>query len=233
MSDEGSVFVGAAAAGPRTRGGLYRKRAGNHAWEQVAGGLPDDTQIQAVTVHPADSRKVYIGTHTGPFRSLDGGDTWQALALPEPGLQVWSILVHPLQPETLYAGTSPVGVFRSDDGGDTWRKLMSQSSPDRVKMAFPCRVMRLAADPANPDELYATLEVGGVMRSLDGGETWEDCSAGLIDLANRPHLKSMLQSDTDIEGMMDGHALCVSGAQEGTIFLAVRMGLFRSADRGV
>jgi photosystem II stability/assembly factor-like uncharacterized protein len=71
------------------------------------------------------------------------------------------------------------------------------------------------------------------MRSLDAGETWEDCSAGLIDLANRPHLKSMLQSDTDIEGMMDGHALSVSGAQAGTIFLAVRMGLFRSTDRGL
>jgi photosystem II stability/assembly factor-like uncharacterized protein len=233
MSDQSSVFVGAAAAGSRTRGGLYRKRPGDDAWEQVAGGLPHDTQVQAITVHPADSRKIYAGTHTGPFRSTDGGDTWQALALPEPGLQVWSILVHPSQPETLYAGTSPVGVFRSDDGGNKWRKLMSQSSPDRVKMAFPCRVMRLAADPANPDELYATLEVGGVMRSLNGGESWEDCSTGLIDLANRPHLKSMLQSDTDIEGMMDGHALCVSGAQAGTIFLAVRMGLFRSADRGV
>jgi len=233
MGNQGSVFVGAAAAGSRTRGGLYRRRAGADAWEQVAGGLPADTQVQAITVHPTDSQKVYIGTHTGPFRSVDGGDSWQPLALPEAGLQVWSILVHPSNPDTIYAGTSPVGVFRSDDGGDTWRKLMSQSSPDRVKMAFPCRVMRLAADPANPEELYATLEVGGVMRSLDGGETWDDCSSGLIDLANRPHLKSMLQSDTDIEGMMDGHALCVSGAQAGTVFLAVRMGLFRSVDRGV
>lgn len=232
MNDQGSVFVGAAAAGSRTRGGLYRRRAGEDAWEQVAGGLPADTQVQAITVHPTDSRKIYAGTHNGPFRSLDGGDTWQALSLPEPGLQVWSILVHPSKPETLYAGTSPVGVFRSDDGGDKWRRLMSPSAPDRVKMAFPCRVMRLAADPANADELYATLEVGGVMRSLDAGETWDDCSSGLIDLANRPHLKSMLQSDTDIEGMMDGHALCVSGAQAGTVFLAVRMGLFRSADRG-
>jgi photosystem II stability/assembly factor-like uncharacterized protein len=149
------------------------------------------------------------------------------------GPQVWAVHVHPADPRIVYAGTSPVGVFRSDDGGDGWRRLATPDTPERVKMAFPCRVMRLAADPANPDEVYATLEVGGVMRSLDGGESWEDCSEGLIELAERPHLKSMIQSDTDIEGMMDGHALCVSGASPGTVYLAVRMGLFRSADRGV
>ena len=32
--------------------------------------------------------------------------------------------------------------------------------------------------------------------------------------------------------MLDTHALTVSSAQPGTVFLAVRMGLFRSADRG-
>jgi len=39
-------------------------------------------------------------------------------------------------------------------------------------------------------------------------------------------------SDTEIEGMMDTHALCVSSALPGAVFLAVRMGLFKSADRG-
>jgi photosystem II stability/assembly factor-like uncharacterized protein len=92
--------------------------------------------------------------------------------------------------------------------------------------------MRLAVDPTRPNEVYATLEVGGAMRSLDGGETWEDCSAGLMALAELPHLKSRIQSDSDMEGMLDGHALCVSAARPGTVFLAVRMGLFQSDDRG-
>ncbi|HET8531210.1 MAG TPA: hypothetical protein VFO08_08680, partial [Methylomirabilota bacterium] len=38
-------------------------------------------------------------------------------------------------------------------------------------------------------------------------------------------------SDSEMEGMLDGHALCVSGAASGTVFLALRMGLFRSTDR--
>jgi photosystem II stability/assembly factor-like uncharacterized protein len=231
MNDTSYVFVGAARAGSGTRGGVYRRPAGGGPWEELGPGLPPDAEVQAITVHPTDQSVLYVGTHHGLYRSRDRGDHWEQLPFPEHE-QVWSILVHPKNPQVLYAGTSPVGVYRSNDGGDTWRKLPTPSLPERVKMAFPCRVMRLAADPSDPDELYATLEVGGVMRSLDGGETWEDCSRDLIELANRPHLKSKIQSDTEIEGMMDGHALCVSRAQPGTVFLAVRMGLFRSVDRG-
>jgi photosystem II stability/assembly factor-like uncharacterized protein len=206
---------------------LFRSPAGEGNWQQLTNGMPQDAKVQAITILPDNAGVIYAGTHDGPYRSRDRGDSWERLPFP-PGRQVWSILVHPHDSSILYAGTSPVGVYRSDDGGDTWRELPVPSLPERVKMGFPCRVMRLAADPANPDELYATLEVGGVMRSLDGGETWEDCSSDLIELAEQPHLKSKIQSDTEIEGMMDGHALCVSGA----VFLAVRMGLFRSTDRG-
>jgi photosystem II stability/assembly factor-like uncharacterized protein len=175
-----------------------------------------------------------VGAHSGIYRSnADGGDRWERLPLPTGAGQVWSVLVHPKDGRIVYAGTSPVGVCRSDDGGDHWRLLPSPDLPERVKMGFPCRVMRLAVDADHPDHIYATLEVGGLMRSLDGGETWEDCSAGLIELADRPHLKSKIQSDTEIEGMLDGHALCVSDTLPGTVFLAVRMGLFRSADQGM
>src|SRR3989442_5091801 len=99
-------------------------------------------------------------------------------------------------------------------------------------MGFPCRVPGLGIDPTYPDEIYAGLEVDGVLRSRDRGETWEDVGHDLVKLAERPHLKSRIASDTENEGMLDSHALTVSSAQPGTVFLAVRMGLFRSADRG-
>jgi photosystem II stability/assembly factor-like uncharacterized protein len=186
--------------------------------------------VQAITVHPDDPDVVYAGTHDGPYRSVDGGDSWRKLAWPDPA-QVWAIAVHPANHDVLYAGAQPAAVYRSEDAGESWRKLPMPAPPDRVRMDFPTRVMRLAVDPANPEHIYATLEVAGVVRSLDGGQTWEDCSQPLIDLAQKPHLKSQIGSNTDIEGMMDGHALCVSAASPGTVFLAVRMGMFRSSDR--
>src|SRR5262245_52288873 len=176
------VYVGAARWGSVASGGIFRRRVGDDRWEQLTKGLPERIRVQAITVHPTDPDVIYVGTQAGPYRSTDRGERWQRLEFPD-GTEVWSILVHPLDPRLLYAGTSPVGVFRSEDGGDTWRRLARTAQPERIKMSFACRVMRLAADPGRPDDLYATLEVGGVMRSRDGGESWEDCSAGLLELA--------------------------------------------------
>lgn len=211
-----SIYAGAAQTGPNSLGGLFRLEG--DGWERIL-----DEDVCAVTVHPTDPTVVYAGTQHGVYRSGDCGAYWEQLRdVP----QTRSVFVHPKDPRVLFAGTSPTGVWRSDDGGDTWRPL-KVAMPERVKMAFPCRVMRFASDGA--DAIYAALEVGGVMRSLDGGENWDDCCAGLIELAQRPNLKSMIQSDTDTEGMLDAHALAFSS---GAVFLAVRMGLFRSTDRG-
>jgi photosystem II stability/assembly factor-like uncharacterized protein len=213
-------------------GGLFR-RIGDGPWQRLAGGLPAGGEVRAIAVHPRDPQVVYAGTQHGPYRSRDGGDTWTALPLPDPDRVVWSFLFDPRDPAVMYAGTAPAAVYRSADGGDTWRRLGAFRAPMRVTMSFPTRVTRLAADPARPDEIYAALEVDGVVRSLDGGQTWEDCGQELVRLAEaRPHLRSRIVSDTEIEGMMDSHALCVSAAAPGTVFLALRMGIFRSADRG-
>lgn len=212
-------------------GGLYRSEAGSGRWERLTRGLPE-VDAQAVTVDPSNPDIVYAGTADGPYRSTDRGASWERLGFPDRGMAIWSIAVHPTEPRTLFAGASPVAVYRSDDGGDNWARMQDPALPDRVKMPFACRVMRFAPHPADADEVYATLEVNGVMRSRDRGESWQDCSADLVKLAEKPHLKSRIVSDTEIEGMLDGHAMTISPAAPETVFLAVRMGLFRSEDHG-
>jgi photosystem II stability/assembly factor-like uncharacterized protein len=104
--------------------------------------------------------------------------------------------------------------------------------PTRCVMPFACRVMRMAQHPGKPGTIFAALEVGGVMRTTDGGETWKDCSPDLIRLAQQPHLKSKIVSDTSDEGMLDGHAIAINPADPDAVIVAVRMGLFRTADDG-
>jgi len=228
----GAAHFGAAGAQRPRAGGIFRRGIGDDRWQRLGGGLPDDVQVRAIAVHPRDAQVIFAGTQYGPYRSPDGGERWTPLGFPDAGMTVWSFLFHPQDPNVLYAGTEPAAAYRSEDGGNTWRRLHALKAPGRVKMSFATRVTRLAADPSRPRELYAGLEVDGIVRSTDGGESWEDVSHELVKLAERPHLKSRIVSDTDIEGMMDTHALCVSSAQPGTVFLAVRMGLFKSADRG-
>ena len=99
-------------------------------------------------------------------------------------------------------------------------------------MPFACRVMRMAQHPGNPGTIFAALEVNGVMRTTDGGESWSDCSTDLIRLAQQPHLKSKIVSDTYNEGMLDGHAIAINPADPDKVIVAVRMGLFETEDGG-
>ena len=61
---------------------------------------------------------------------------------------------------------------------------------------------------------------------------WEDLTADLLRFTTKQKYKSRIVSRTDVEGMLDGHALACSAAAPGTVFLANRMGLFRSDDGG-
>jgi photosystem II stability/assembly factor-like uncharacterized protein len=194
--------------------------------------LPERVEARAFLVHPHDPKVVYVGTQDGPYRTANGGESWERLGFPERGAVVWSMAMHPTNPKVLYAGLAPVGIYRSEDGGDNWKKLTGAKSPGHCEMGFPTRTIRIAIDPGRPNEVYAALEVSGVIRSSDGGETWTDLSAPLIKLSEAPALKSRIGSDSDAEGMLDSHALAVTSASPGTAFLAVRMGLFRTDDYG-
>ena len=230
------VFAGAAhytgRGGERYRGGLFRCVPGEGKWESLTAGLPENVEARAFALHPSERNVLYVGTQDGPYRSLDAGDRWERVDFPERGVVIWSITYHPTDPRIMFAGAAPIALYRSDDGGEHWRRLPNARSPGHCEMDFPSRTIRIAIDPDRPDDVYAALEVNGVIRSDDGGETWTDLSAPLIRLAEQPHLKSRIGSDTDAEGMLDSHAVVVSRAAPRTPILAVRMGLFRGDDRG-
>ena len=221
-----TLLVGTAATKDGGLGGIFQREPGGD-WRHVFGAA----DVHALTPHPTRAGMVFAGTKDGPYVSADAGAHWERAAFPA-GVQVWSILVDPHDPNLVYAGASPVAVYRSTDGGAHFAALPDPAMPNRVRMDFPCRVMRFAAHPQRAGELYATLEVNGAMRSTDGGESWRDCSADLIRLADAPHLKSRILSDTDTEGMLDGHAIVMTAADPDAVYLAVRMGVFRSDDHG-
>lgn len=208
--------------------GTFRRAADGDTWEHVI----KQHETFTVAVHPADANLVFAGTSDGVYRSTDRGKTFQRTSFPDRDMQIWSIMADPTDRSVIYAGGSPVAVYRSEDSGESWKRLPDPGMPNRAVMPFACRVMRMAPHPRHAGEIYAALEVNGVMHSKDGGESWKDCSADLIRLAQQPHLKSRIVSDTENEGMLDGHAICTSTADPDAVIVAVRMGLFRSTDEG-
>lgn len=232
MASKSNVYAGVAGYVGRAEQkglvGVFRRQAEAAEWEHVLA----DRETYTVSVHPTDPNVVFAGTSDGVYRSTDRGRTFQRANFPDAGVQVWSFLVDAADRKLIYAGGSPVSLYRSEDGGETWKKLPDPGMPNRAVMPFACRVMRMAQHPSKPATIYAALEVNGVMRTENGGESWSDCSHDLIRLAQQPNLKSKIVSDTFNEGMLDSHAIAISPADPDKVVLAVRMGLFRTADQG-
>lgn len=232
MAEQANIYVGVAGYFGKPdhigRVGIFRRGTAGGDWQHVLGTV----QAFTVFVHPADPQTVFAGTKDGVWRSTDHGATFRRTDFPDPQREVWSFLVDSRDPRRVFAGASPIDVYRSDDCGASWRRLPTPVVGTHCKGPFASRVMRLVQHPQRPDEIYAALEINGVMRSTDFGETWSDCSAGLIQLAEQPHLRSKIVSDTTAEGMLDGHAVAINPADPDAVIIAVRMGLFRSADQG-
>ena len=233
------IFAGAGHGEGRNRlkyrGGLFRRSPGEGDWQALTHGLPENVEVRTIAVHPQNPNVIYVGTQVGPYRSTDAGEHWERLGFPDRDTVIWTLSIHPTRPNVLYAGAAPVALYRSEDGGDNWHKIPQLISPGHCEIAgFDTRTIRITVDPSRPNDIYVALEVCGVMRSTDAGETWSDMSASLFKLAEQPHLKSSVggRSCGDCEGMLDSHALAISTAAPGTAFLAIRMGLFRSDDRG-
>jgi len=226
---------GMSVDGAKATGGLFRCIAGESRWEQLNAGLPDNAEIRVILPHPTQAKVVFVGAQDGPYHSDDGGDHWRRLNFPDRAV-VWAITIHPTRPNVMYAGAAPIALYRSDDGGENWRRLENAVSPMHCERAgFDSRVLRITVDPNRPDDVYAALEVSGVLRSSDGGESWADISGHLITLANEnPHLHSNVggRHCGHLEGILDSHATAISPALPDTVFLGQRMGLFRSDDRG-
>ena len=172
-------------------------------------GIPIGS-IGAIAVAPSDPNIVYVGTgepdirsqHSygiGLFKSTDAGKTWHSIGLAETR-QIGKIVVDPADPNRVYVAAlghvykanSERGVYRSTDGGAHWKKILwNAKDPDNVG------AVDLALDAQHPRTLYASLWAtrrppwsvyapsnmpgGGLYKSTDGGDSWQQLHGGLPD----------------------------------------------------
>jgi hypothetical protein len=137
---------------------------------------------QCLAVDPSDPDTAFAGLREqGLRRTRDAGETWEDVELPEQG--VFSLAVSAAD-GAVYAGCEPSRLFRSDDGGDSWRVLDALLElPSRPTWSFPPRpwtshVRWIAPSPHDADLLLVGIELGGLMRSTDCGESWQDHRPG-------------------------------------------------------
>jgi photosystem II stability/assembly factor-like uncharacterized protein len=121
------------------------------------------------------------GRGAGIWRSVDAGASWETVDFPQP--DVFSVAVSAAD-GAVYAGCEPSMLFVSRDRGESWAELASlREIPSAPTWSFPPRpwtshVRWIAPSPHDPGLLLVGIELGGVMRSEDGGATWSDHRPG-------------------------------------------------------
>jgi hypothetical protein len=130
---------------------------------------------------------ILAGTYgDGLFRSADEGRTWTPVAGGMTAPAARTIGPDPLRPGAILAGTEPGRLFRSADGGLTWEELDGvRALPAHVDWYLPysprAGAVRNVYAPPGTGALLASVEVGGLIRSADGGVTWSIAPIGPND----------------------------------------------------
>jgi photosystem II stability/assembly factor-like uncharacterized protein len=171
--------------------GVFQSTDGGRLWEERMNGMKEVHIVVAIAIDPTRPETLYAGTTGGAYRSTDGTASWQkvnhGLIPPEIldaalALGVNTIVIDPVHPDTIYAGTTK-GLFKSTNKGDTWTRI-GRALTDQY-------ISSLLVDPTQPQVIYAGGR-SGVQKSRDGGESWDVMNEGLSTLNIRTLAMSRL-----------------------------------------
>jgi photosystem II stability/assembly factor-like uncharacterized protein len=185
-------------------------------WHEVDRVLTD-LHIHAICIEP-ESGLIFAGAKLGSLHaSADGGKTW---ALRDNGLtekDIYSIATSKINGTArMFVGTEPAHLFHSDDLGEHWTDAPNlRTMPSLPSWTFPppphvAHLKHINFDPTDPSVVYASIEQGALLKSVDGGENWQEISG----------------MDPDV------HRTIISSEDGKTMFCTGGDGIYASVDGG-
>ncbi len=135
---------------------------------------PEGSNLTELKLAAIEHSKVMPQMTVDSFNKDGGVWNWDWLGPGNIGGRVRSILVHPTDPDILWAGSAGGGVWKTTNGGASWYPLQN--------FLPSMEISAMAMDPNNPDIIYAATGEGlrsgaapsaGIYKSVNGGGTWQ------------------------------------------------------------
>jgi hypothetical protein len=148
-------------------------------WTALTDQQPN-LSIGAVAVARSDSSVLYYADALEyVYRSIDRGGSWFRTSPTKIGNPVYKLVVHPSDPDTVYAATSS-GLWFTGDGGVNWSTLNAGKITDVVM------------DPSDSSILYVGKPNVGVLKTYNSGLTWQTVLPWSASSASWPMIKLAL-----------------------------------------
>lgn len=146
----------------------WKTTDGGASWHNIKDGIIDDSDVFSIIVDPKDPSIVYASACSGIYKSSDSGDMFHKVqGIPSTARRTRKLAQDPEQLNTVFAGTTE-GLYRTLDAGAQW---------DRMTPADVI-VNDVYIDPHDSKRVLLATERGGVLRSEDGGTTFESSNDG-------------------------------------------------------
>ena len=203
---------------------LYESTDAGVSWDQIESiwDVPDTDQwrfpppphiahVKNVAFHPDRPDTLFVCVEQGDvLKSDDAGRTWRSLtAYEKPTDQfrrdMHRVLIRPSNPDAVYLA-SGVGLYLSEDGGETWDHL----TPGDHRVGYPdclffdprderTLYMAGASRAPNPSWRGTGSANPAVLRTRDGGRSWQELGAGLpAPVGGNIEAMAAHQSDTQL-----------------------------------
>jgi photosystem II stability/assembly factor-like uncharacterized protein len=176
--------------------GVYKSVDGGRSWTLKNQGITQtepfawrlarssDGSLYAVIARRSEDGGIGNDRDGALYRSTDGAEHWQRIALPAGVNGPNGLAIDPSSPDRLYLATwaradgqhgEGGGIYLSENGGKSWQVAFDQ---DR-------HVYDVTIDPANPSILYAAGFESSAWRSLDRGRHWTRIQGFNFKMAHR------------------------------------------------
>ncbi|MDQ3622129.1 MAG: glycoside hydrolase [Verrucomicrobiota bacterium] len=179
----------------------------------------NDTWFGSQIMFSDDLGETWTAATSGPAFEKGSGLDLERIWHIEPGAS--------REPGVVYAGVAPAALFRSEDSGATWSEMTGLSAhPTRSRWhpgAGGLCLHSIVIDPANPRRLFVGISAVGVLRSEDGGATWQTANRGT---------RAEFQPEKYPEYGQCVHKLLLSREAPRLLFQQNHCGVYRSADGG-